>query len=38
MYERLRARGVVFRGEPKPDEWAVLMYKHTDHHLRQFGV
>ena len=21
-----------------PDEWAVLMYKHLDHHLRQFGV
>jgi hypothetical protein len=19
-------------------EWAVLMYKHVDHHLRQFGV
>jgi hypothetical protein len=19
-------------------EWAVLMYKHLDHHLRQFGV
>jgi hypothetical protein len=21
-----------------PDEWAQLMYKHVDHHLRQFGV
>jgi hypothetical protein len=21
-----------------PDEWATLMYKHLDHHLRQFGV
>ena len=21
-----------------PDEWAVLMYKHMDHHLRQFGA
>ncbi len=21
-----------------PEEWAQLMYKHVDHHLRQFGV
>jgi hypothetical protein len=21
-----------------PEEWAVLMYKHMDHHLQQFGV
>nr|ASV46725.1 hypothetical protein [uncultured bacterium] len=21
-----------------PQEWAVLMYKHLDHHLRQFGA
>ncbi|HYK18636.1 MAG TPA: hypothetical protein VEV37_11470 [Bryobacteraceae bacterium] len=21
-----------------PEEWAILMYKHLDHHLRQFGV
>ena len=21
-----------------PEEWAQLMYKHLDHHLRQFGV
>jgi uncharacterized protein DUF1569 len=27
-----------FFGRLTPDEWAVLMYKHTDHHLRQFGV
>lgn len=28
----------TFFGRMTPDEWAVLMYKHTDHHLRQFGV
>jgi hypothetical protein len=27
-----------FFGPLKPDEWAILMYKHLDHHLRQFGV
>lgn len=27
-----------FFGPLTPDEWAVLMYKHLDHHLRQFGV
>jgi hypothetical protein len=27
-----------FFGRLAPDEWAVLMYKHLDHHLRQFGV
>lgn len=27
-----------FFGKLTPDEWAVLTYKHTDHHLRQFGV
>lgn len=27
-----------FFGRLTPDEWAVLMYKHLDHHLRQFGV
>jgi hypothetical protein len=27
-----------FFGKMTPDEWAVLMYKHLDHHLRQFGV
>ena len=25
-------------GPLAPTEWAVLMYKHLDHHLRQFGV
>jgi hypothetical protein len=27
-----------FFGRLRPDEWGVLMYKHLDHHLRQFGV
>ena len=27
-----------FFGGMTPDEWAILMYKHVDHHLRQFGV
>jgi len=25
-----------FFGRLTPDEWAILMYKHLDHHLRQF--
>ena len=27
-----------FFGKMAPDEWAIFMYKHLDHHLRQFGV
>lgn len=27
-----------FFGRLTPDEWAILQYKHLDHHLRQFGV
>ena len=27
-----------FFGPLKPRQWAILMYKHIDHHLRQFGV
>ena len=27
-----------FFGRLTPEEWAELMYKHLDHHLRQFGV
>ena len=27
-----------FFGRMTPDEWAVLTYKHLDHHLRQFGA
>jgi Protein of unknown function (DUF1569) len=28
----------MFFGRLTPEEWAILMYKHMDHHLRQFGV
>jgi hypothetical protein len=28
----------AFFGPLTPDEWAILMYKHVDHHLRQFGI
>jgi hypothetical protein len=28
----------AFFGPLTPDEWAILMYKHLDHHLRQFGA
>jgi len=28
----------TFFGQLTPEEWATLMYKHLDHHLRQFGV
>ncbi|MDQ2775982.1 MAG: DUF1569 domain-containing protein [Acidobacteriota bacterium] len=27
-----------FFGKITAEEWAILMYKHIDHHLRQFGV
>jgi hypothetical protein len=27
-----------FFGRLTPEQWGVLMYKHLDHHLRQFGV
>lgn len=27
-----------FFGRLTPEEWAILMYKHVDHHMRQFGV
>jgi hypothetical protein len=27
-----------FFGRMTADEWGVLMYKHVDHHLRQFGA
>lgn len=27
-----------FFGRLTPEEWAIVMYKHLDHHLRQFGV
>jgi hypothetical protein len=28
----------AFFGALTPDEWSAWMYKHLDHHLRQFGV
>jgi hypothetical protein len=28
----------TFFGRLTPEEWANLMYKHLDHHLRQFGA
>jgi hypothetical protein len=28
----------TFFGRLTPDEWAILQYKHLDHHLRQFGA
>jgi len=28
----------TFFGPMMAEEWATLMYKHLDHHLRQFGV
>ena len=28
----------AFFGKLTPQEWAILMYKHLDHHLRQFGA
>jgi hypothetical protein len=27
-----------FFGRLKPQQWAILMYKHLDHHLRQFNA
>jgi uncharacterized protein DUF1569 len=27
-----------FFGRMTPEQWAILMYKHLDHHLRQFGL
>lgn len=27
-----------FFGRLTPQQWAILMYKHIDHHLRQFGA
>jgi hypothetical protein len=27
-----------FFGPLNPEQWAILMYKHVDHHLRQIGV
>jgi hypothetical protein len=46
LVERFKADGSkgctdhphAFFGRLTPDQWAILMYKHVDHHLRQFGV
>lgn len=46
LIERFAAGGAAvctknshgFFGKLTPEEWAVLMYKHLDHHLRQFGA
>jgi hypothetical protein len=46
LIDRFAAAGPVgctthphsFFGPLTPQEWATLMYKHLDHHLRQFGV
>jgi len=46
LIDQFRAVGPVgctshphpFFGRLAPEEWAQLMYKHLDHHLRQFGV
>lgn len=27
-----------FFGKMAPEEWSIAMYKHLDHHFRQFGV
>ena len=46
LIERFEAGGAAgctrnphsFFGKMTPEQWAILMYKHLDHHLRQFGV
>lgn len=46
LIDRLAAAGPAgcttlphgFFGRLTLEEWAILMYKHLDHHLRQFGV
>lgn len=46
LIDKLASRGAAgctqnphsFFGKMTPEEWAILMYKHLDHHLRQFGV
>ncbi len=36
--ERCTTHPHSFFGRLTSEEWATLMYKHLDHHLRQFGV
>ena len=46
MIDRVAAAGPAgctthphsFFGRMTPEEWGILMYKHLDHHLRQFGA
>jgi hypothetical protein len=46
LIDKFEARGAAgctrnphsFFGKMTAEEWAILMYKHLDHHLRQFGV
>jgi hypothetical protein len=36
--ERCTTHPHAFFGVMTPQQWAILTYKHVDHHLRQFGV
>ncbi len=36
--ERASAHTHSFLGRLRGEQWGVMMYKHLDHHLRQFGV
>ncbi len=35
---KVTADSHAFFGKLSPTQWSSLMYKHLDHHLRQFGV
>jgi hypothetical protein len=37
-YENCTTGPHPFYGKLTPQEWGIAMYKHFDHHLRQFGV
>lgn len=37
-YERCTKHLHSFFGKLTPEQWGIGMYKHLDHHLRQFGV
>lgn len=36
--EKCTRKPHAFFGKLSPEQWGIGMYKHTDHHLRQFGV
>jgi hypothetical protein len=36
--EKASTRTHSFLGRLRGEEWGVMMYKHIDHHLRQFGA